>query len=121
MQKKTTVDYGRELEQYVANKFIEVGYKKARRSRGSGNKGELGDIAGQEVAVAECKHYNKPNITIKESVWKKLKSEIPLHSNRFPMYVLQNGGDMRLVCLEVDDFFRILHGFLDARDGMGTC
>ena len=105
---KSTVEYGKELEQYIANKFIEIGYKNARRSNGSGNKGEAGDIAGQSLATCECKHYNTKNITIKEDVWKKLNSEIPLHSSRFPIYFLQNGSDLRLAVLDVDKLFEIL-------------
>ncbi len=114
---KTTVEYGKELEQYVANKFIEIGYKDARRSKGSGNRGEAGDLAGQDVATVECKHIDKPNITIKAKVWAKLNSEIPLHSKRFPMYVLQNGENTRLVCLDVDDFFKILKEYVKNVEG----
>lgn len=115
---KTTVEYGRELEDYIAQKFIEIGYPYARRSKGSGNKNELGDISGiDSLACVEAKHYNKPNITIKDKTWKKLNSEIPLHSKRFPMYVLQNGENTRLVCLDVDDFFKILKEYVKNVEG----
>ena len=102
---KSTVDYGKELENYVANKFIEVGFSHARRSNGSGNKGEAGDIAGQTICVAECKHRSTKDITIKEDVWKKLNGEIPLHSKRFPVYFLQNENNMRVAVLDIDEFF----------------
>lgn len=109
---KNSVEYGKELEQYLANKFVEIGYPNARRSNGSGNKGEKGDLAGQDIIVGEAKHYNKPNITIREAVWKKLNNEIPLHSKRFPVYFLQNGSNTRLACLDVDDFFKILKEYV---------
>jgi len=110
---KTRKEYGTELEQYTANKFKELGYKFARPSKGSGNGNESGDIAQIEgICHVECKHINKPNITIKETVWKKTNAEIPLHSKKIPMYVLQNGSDTRLVCLDIDDFFKILKEYV---------
>lgn len=110
---KSTVDYGKELENYIANKFIDIGFPYARRSKGSGNKGEAGDISGiDNIATCECKHTNTENITIKDKVWKKLNSEIPLHSSRFPIYFLQNGKDTRLAVLDVDKFFVILEEYL---------
>ena len=112
---QSSVDYGKELEKYIAQKFIEIGFENARRSNGSGNKGEAGDIAGQSLAVAECKHYNTKNITIKEDVWKKLNSEIPLHSTRIPMYFLQNGSDLRLAVMDVDDLFNLIEGLYNGK------
>ncbi len=119
MKSKSTVEYGKELEQYIANKLIDIGVIKARRSKGSGNKGEAGDIAGQDIMVAECKHYNTKNITIKEDVWKKLNSEIPLHSSRFPVYFLQNGSDTRLAVIDVDMFFELLDLYVNPADTDG--
>ena len=106
--KKSNSEYGRELEQYVSNKFIDLGHKYARPSKGSGNKGEAGDVSGQSLVVCECKHYNTKDITIKEDVWKKLNNEIPLHSSRFPVYFLQNGENRRLAVIDIDLFFQLL-------------
>lgn len=108
-----TCDYGKTLEQYTANLFIDMGFKNACRSNGSGNKGSAGDISGQDLFVVECKRRNTKDITIKQDVWNKLNKEIPLHSKRKPMYVLQNEGNMRLACLDLDDFFTILKGYLE--------
>lgn len=110
---KSSKEYGRELEQYIANKFIELGFNDARPTKGSGSVNGDGDITGVgSTAHVECKHTNTENVTIKESVWKKLNSEIPLHSKKIPMYALQNNNNMRLICLDVDDFFSILEGYL---------
>ena len=111
----STVDFGKELEGAVTNKFKELGFKYARRSNGSGNKGELGDIAGQDVAVVECKNRDTKDITIKEDVWRKLLNEIPLHSNRFPMYVLGNNKGRRWVVTDIDTFFDLLKESLNER------
>lgn len=106
--KKTTIDIGKELEDHIALKFQLLGYDKARRSRGSGNKGEAGDIAGQDIAVVECKKRETKNITIKEDVWQKLCNEIPLHSERFPIYFLENKNKKRWAVVDVDTLFHLL-------------
>lgn len=110
----STVDFGKELEGYVANKLQDLGYKYARRSNGSGNKGELGDIAGQDLAIIECKNRNTKNITINEDVWKKLVNSVPDKSKRFPMYVLGNANKRRWVVLDADFVFEeLLKGYLE--------
>jgi Holliday junction resolvase len=107
-------EYGTTLEQTVANKFIEIGFHQARPTSGSGCGFVKGDITGiADVAHVECKRVNKPNITIKQAVWHKLNEEISLHSKKIPMYVLQNSSDVKLVCLDINDFFTILKGYLD--------
>ena len=110
---QSSVDYGKELEGLIVNKFQEIGFKYARRSVGSGNKGELGDIAGQDVAVVEAKNRSTKDITLKEDVWLKLINEIPHHSQRFPMYVLGNENKRAWVVTDIDAFFEILKGYLE--------
>ncbi len=109
---KTTVQVGRELENYVVELFKRI-YPKAKRSKGSGNKGQAGDIAGQDMFVVECKKRQTKNITIKEDVWKKLNNEIPLHSTRLPLYILENANGVRLAVLDVDHFFNILSVYME--------
>jgi len=101
-----THEIGKQLEQYVVNKFNEVGIK-AKRTKGSGNKGQAGDVQ-QDCFVVECKKRNTKDITIKADVWKKLKNEIPLHSTRFPLYCLENKNGERLAVMDLEDFFNII-------------
>lgn len=104
-----THEIGRQLENYIVEKFAEIGYKFARRSPGSGNKGSVADINGVNEFAVECKNDTKnKNITIKENVWNKLILEIPLHSVRIPLYALQNKNKKRWVCLDVEDFFKLI-------------
>lgn len=112
MKDKSSVQYGMELEHYIAQKFIDLGFKNARRSVGSGNKNEAGDISGQDLFVAELKNRNTDSITIKEDVWNKLVAEVPLHSKRLPLYILRNKNKKTWAVLDVDDFFVILKGYL---------
>lgn len=107
-----TREFGNELENYIVDKFKELCYTYCKRSKNSGANGQLGDITGQDITVVECKNRNTKDIQIKEDVWKKLCESIPLHSKRFPLYILQNKNQKRWAVLDVDDFFRILKGYL---------
>lgn len=115
--KKSTCDFGRELENYIAEKFKELGYKFARRSNGSGNKNECGDISGQDVMIVEAKNRNTADITLKQEVWDKLVSEVPLHSKRLPLYVLRNKNKKTWCVMDSEDFFVILKGYLENLNG----
>jgi hypothetical protein len=121
MRQKTKKQYGTELEQEVANQFIELGFEYARPSKASGAKGERGDVSGIDgIATIECKHRNTPNVTIKEAVWKKLNGEIPLHSTSIPMYVVKNSSNMCLVCLDINDFFKIFNSYVNELKEIGN-
>ena len=110
---KSNVQFGMELENYIAEKFKELGYKNACRSNGSGNKGSLGDISGIDSLVVEAKNRNTESVTIKMETWDKLKSSIPLHSNRLPMLVLRNKNKQTFCVMDAEDFFTILKGWME--------
>ena len=102
--------FGKELEQGVCNLFNQIGIK-AYLTKGSGNKGQAGDIQ-QDIFVVECKNRNTKDITLKKDVWDKLKHEIPLQSSRLPLYILRNKSNDTYAVLDINDFFRILEGYL---------
>ena len=110
---KSNVQFGMELENYIAEKFKELGYPNAKRSKGSGNQGQLGDITGQDILVVEAKNRNTEDITLKQEVWDKLVAEIPLHSRRLPMYVLRNKNQKTWCVMEAEDMFTILKGWME--------
>jgi Holliday junction resolvase len=112
----STHDFGRELENYICEKFKELNIN-AYPSNGSGNKGSVGDISGQDLFGIEAKNRNTKDITIKEDIWNKLCNEIPYHSERKPMYVLGNKNKQRWVVMNIEDFFEILKGYLEAKNG----
>ena len=103
-----TREYGKKLEYYIAEKFKELGYKNACPSNGSGQCGSVGDISGVKDFVVECKARNTKDITIKQEVWDKLILELPLASERKPLYVLENQNKKRWVVMDVEDFFNLL-------------
>lgn len=110
-------EFGSILENYIAEKFKELGYKNACRSNGSGNKGSVGDISGIDCLAVECKNKSTKDITIKEDVWQKLVNELPLHSSRMPMYVLRNKNKKTWCVMDSEDFFVILKGYLENLNG----
>jgi len=114
---KSSVQFGMELENYIAQKFQELGYKYARRSNGSGNKGELGDSSCQDLFIVECKNKNTESITLNYKVWEKLKSEVPLHSKRLPLYVLRNKSKQTFCVMDSEDFFEIVKHYLENLNG----
>jgi len=119
MKDKSNCAFGRELEDYIAQKFQEIGYPYAKRSKGSGNQGQLGDITGVKDFVVECKNRNTQNVTLKQEVWEKFVAEIPLHSKRLPMYVLRNKNQKTWCVMEASDMFTILKGWLASKDTDG--
>lgn len=105
---ESTWDKGRKLEKYICEKFKEIGYKNARPSNGSGNKGSIGDVSGVEDFAVEAKVRNTKNITIQQEIWNKLVNEIPLSSERKPLYILENKNRKRWVVMDAEDFFRLI-------------
>ena len=111
----STWDIGRELENHICEKFKALGIN-ARPSNGSGNKGSNGDISGIKDFTIEAKVRNTKDITIKNDVWDKLCSEIPLHSSRLPVYVLQNKAKKRWAVMNLNDFFDMYEELLKLKE-----
>lgn len=104
----STRETGKTLEEYVAMKLREVlGDISIRPTKNSGASTELGDIRCPDYLI-ECKKRNTKDITIKEDVWEKLISELPLGSIRVPIYILENKNKKRWAVLNLEDFFNLL-------------
>ena len=98
---------GNELEDYVASK-IKLLDCFAKRSTTSGAKGVKSDVLNTLFQV-ECKKRNTKDITIKQTIWNKLCISIPIHSNKIPLYVIENVTGDRYAVLNLDDFFDIVY------------
>jgi Holliday junction resolvase len=99
-------EVGKKLEQYVATKLTEIGIQ-ARPTKNSGASTQLGDILNS-VFLCECKKRNTKNITVKEDVWNKLMSELPINSKRIPLYILENKNNKRWAVLDFNDFCELI-------------
>jgi len=115
MKDKSNCEFGRELEYYIVQKMNEIGIK-ASRTIGSGNKGQIADI-NNPYFIVECKNKNTESITVDAKVWSKLKSEVPLHSKRLPLYILRNKNKQTFCVMDAEDMFAILKGWLENLDG----
>jgi len=104
---KSTKDKGKSLERYVADRLSEILSENCMPTKASGASTQLGDILCSKFII-ECKKRNTKDITVKEDVWEKLLSELPMGSIRIPLYILENKNKKRWVVLDLKDFFRIL-------------
>ncbi len=104
-------EVGNKLELYVSELFKRI-YQYARPTKSSGARGESGDVQ-QPYFVVECKYRNTENITLKEKVWKKLNSEIPINSRRLPLYILRNKNNYNWAVLKLEDFIDIFNRSLE--------
>ncbi len=92
----------KKFEEYIVGKLLCID-KHAKRTPGSGNKGIKGDVDNKYLLI-EAKYTDKKSISLKSDVWEKLLSELPLHSNRLPMYALKDGEGHKWAVLDLDDF-----------------
>lgn len=103
------------FQEYIASKLREID-QYARSTKGSGNKGEKGDVNNKYLLI-ECKDTDKKSVTFKKEVWDKLKNELPLHSSRIPMYALEDGDFNKWAVLDLDDFLNLYVELIKYREG----
>lgn len=101
----TSHEFGKRLQDYVASLFKSI-YPLARSTKGSGNRGEHGDVQ-QPWFIIECKAKSTDSITVNRDVWKKLDNDIPVGSNRLPLYIIENKHGERFAVLKIEDFMTI--------------
>jgi hypothetical protein len=105
-----------EFQEHIADRLKELD-PSARSTKGSGNKGEQGDVNNKCGLTVECKQRNTKSVTINIDTWKKLLEEIPLHSERIPLYALENKDKKRWAVLDLDDFLDIYVELIKYRRG----
>jgi hypothetical protein len=115
MKDKSNCAFGAELEHYVVQKMLEIGIR-ASKTKGSGNQGQIADI-NNPYFIVECKNKNTESITVDAKVWSKLKSEVPLHSKRLPLYILRNKNKQTFCVMDAEDMFEIIKGYLENLNG----
>lgn len=91
------------LQEWVASQLKEID-PKARSTKQSGAGSEKGDVRNDADLNIECKSYSKKNVW--EVDWlTKCEEEIPLHSKKTAIVVIENKVDKKVVCLDAEDFF----------------
>lgn len=95
------------FQDYIAEKLQEID-PHARSSKGSGNKGELGDVNNKCGLNIECKQTDRVrDVSIKKDEWEHVCNEVPLHSNRIPVLCLENKDGKRWAVLDLDTFLEL--------------
>lgn len=87
--------------------YLEEIDPKSRPTRGSGRFDEIADVLSKYFYI-ECKYRNTKSITIKDTVWRKLCNQIPIGSQKIPIYILQNKLKDIWVVMGIKDFLRVV-------------
>jgi hypothetical protein len=103
---KNTREIGDSLEKFILSYFQEID-PKTKQSNNSGAVSNNGDILTKDFII-EAKHRNTKDVTLKSDVWRKLSSQIPIGSQKMPLYILRNEQNETFVVLDFKDFIRIL-------------
>lgn len=99
-------DKGKKLEKFVATLLEDID-SKCRPTKASGASTEISDVLSKYFYI-ECKKRDTADITVKSKVWRKLCSEIPIGSQKVPLYILQNKENETFVVLDIKDFVRMI-------------
>jgi len=105
MQKLSTRDIGNKLEEWLVAYLEEID-PKTKQSNNSGAVSNDGDILNKYFVV-EAKHRNVKDITLKSDIWRKLSSQIPIGSQKIPLYVLRNEKNETFAVLDFKDFLEL--------------
>lgn len=104
------------FQEYIAEILSEID-PHARSTKGSGNKGEQGDVNNKVGLTVECKLRNTKSAQINVEQWKDLLAEIPLHSERIPLLALKNKEGRKWAVLDLDDFLEMYVELIKYRRG----
>jgi len=104
------------FQEYIAEILNEID-PHARSTKGSGNKGEQGDVNNKVGLTIECKLRNTKSAQINVEQWKDLLDEIPLHSERIPLLALKNKEGRKWAVLDLDDFLTMYIELIKFRRG----
>jgi hypothetical protein len=102
-------DKNNELEAYLLRKMLEID-STARKSRGSGSTGlDIADLVCKDFYVEAKQKHTKENIVAdRKKELEKLKSEVPVASQKEPIWAYENKYGERYILLEAETFFRLL-------------
>lgn len=101
----TPRERGKQLENWVAFYLRQVlkdpSIRPTRASGGGQRNTELGDINNKRFVI-ECKNWTKKTISFSMQVWQKLVAEIPMNSQKIPMYVIEHEHEKFAILRFVD-------------------
>ena len=101
-----TKQIGDRLENFVLTCLLKFD-STLHRTIASGAKSEKSDISGQFWRM-ELKSRNTKDISVKQKVWNKLCSEIPVGKNQVPLYIIENASKEKFVVMNFADFIRYM-------------
>jgi len=105
----------KQFQEYIAIKLRDIDTN-TRSTKGSGNKGELGDV-NNKYMIVECKLRNVKSPSIDLKTWLKLNREVPMSSERFPMLALKQKNGYKFAVLDLDQFLDDFIELTQRREG----
>jgi len=103
MQEKSNKDKGTQLENWVLSHFKDD--RLARLSRASGATNDIGDVVTSNYFI-ETKNWNRDCVTLSMKTWNHLINQLPINSQKLPIYVYQNKNGKKFIIMDAEDFFR---------------
>lgn len=101
------------LELYVAAK-MEPTWKYSRPTVASGALPfEKGDIRNPYFVI-ECKGWNTASFSIKDDVWRTVKTQAA-REMKDPVYVVENKNHNRLAIMDLEDWFAMVYELIELR------
>ena len=99
----TNKEKGTQLELWVLSHFTDD--KLARLSRVSGTTNDIGDVVTSDYFI-ETKNWSRDCVTLSMKTWNHLINQLPINSQKLPIYVYQNKIGKKFVIMDAEDFFR---------------
>lgn len=97
---------GKQLELLILSYLRKID-SNSRLTRASGASNDIGDVQNSYFYI-EAKNWNKENVILKMSTWNHLLAQMPINTNKIPLFVFQNKLNKQFVVLELQDFFKLI-------------
>jgi len=96
-----------QLEEWICEKLKELD-PYIRRTKGSGNKGEKGDLKFSTNLGLHIEAKYRDLLSVYNQRWlEKCEEEIPLHVNKIAVVITENKEGKRVAHLDAEDFIEL--------------
>jgi len=75
---------------------------------------ESGDYVYENVIVHNCKDWNTASFSIKDDVWRGLKTQAA-REMKDPVYIVENSKGNRLAIMDLEDWFDLIYEVIELR------
>ena len=58
------------------------------------------------IFFVEAKNWNRECVTLSMKTWNHLINQLPINTQKIPIYIYQNSKGKKFLIMEAEDFFR---------------